>query len=643
MTMQPPNSLIRDILKKYWGYDKFRPLQEDIILSVLAGRDTLGLMPTGGGKSITFQVPTMAMDGMALVITPIISLMKDQVDHLIERHIKATYLHAGLTAAEVRRAYEKCLYGNCKFLYVSPERLGSTGFIERLKQMPVRLIVVDEAHCISQWGYDFRPSFMRIAKIRSIFPDIPVLALTATATPVVVNDIMRCLEFSQPNVFRMSFARSNITYVVRHTSEKLTELIHIISSVQGTGIVYVRSRKRTKLISDELNRKGIAADFYHAGLAVEDKEEKQNKWMRDECRVMVATNAFGMGIDKPDVRIVIHVDVPNSLEEYYQEAGRAGRDGLRAYAVLLVTATDKRTLNKHIADAFPSREFIKDVYEKVGNFLDVAVGDGYERMYDFNFSLFCATFKFPVLPTHSALQILTSAGYIEFVEEIDSQSRVMILADKEELYDLHTVTPGADRVLMALLRQYTGLFADYVFINEDVIARRSGLDHQTIYDSLLELTRLHILHYVPRKRTPYVIYTTSREEPRYLLFPREIYEDLKQRMEVRVKAVLDYSYNDEDCRESRLLRYFGEHDDDHCGHCDVCIDRRKHSETTPQDVQNGILYMAQVKPRRIEDFLHTLSFAKDEIIRMVSFLVDEGYLIRGTDGTYINPIPLDRT
>ena len=635
-----PNRPIRDILKKYWGYDDFRPLQEDIIQSVLDGRDTLGLMPTGGGKSITFQVPTMAIDGMALVVTPIISLMKDQVDHLINHRIKATYLHAGLTAAEIKRIYEKCLYGNCRFLYVSPERLGSTGFLDRLKHMPVSLIVVDEAHCISQWGYDFRPSFLRIAEVRKLFPDVPVLALTATATPIVVNDIMHRLEFRQPNVLSKSFARNNITYVVRATSDKMTELVHIMRSVAGTGIVYVRSRKRTKLIADELNRHGLVADYYHAGLSIEDKEDKQNKWKDDECRIMVATNAFGMGIDKPDVRIVVHVDIPNSLEEYYQEAGRAGRDGKRSYAVMLTTPSDKRTLHKHITDAFPPRDFIKNVYERVGNFLEVAVGEGFEKMYDFNFNLFCNTFKLPVLATHSALHILTAAGYIEFVEEIEAQSRVMILANKDELYDLKTSTPGADRVLQAILRLYTGLFADYALINEEVICRRTGLDHETVYNSLLELTRMHILHYIPRKRTPYVIYTTSREEIKYILLPKPIYEDLKHRMEQRIEAVIDYAFNDNQCREVRLLRYFGEQAEDSCGHCDVCIDNRKRANTQPSDVQSGILYMAQVKPRRLEEFLQTLAFTKGEILSMVSFLVDEGHLIHKEDDTYFNPIPL---
>ena len=625
---------ILDVLKKYWGYDAFRPLQQEIIESVLAGRDTLGLMPTGGGKSITFQVPTMAMDGMALVVTPIISLMKDQVDRLRSLRIKATYLYAGLTRAEVNRTYDKCLYGNYKFLYVSPERLQSQAFMERLRQMPVSLIVVDEAHCISQWGYDFRPSFQRIAQVRKLFPQVPVLALTATATPVVVEDIQRCLAFKQPNVFSMSFARSNLSYVVRPTEEKVTELIHILRSVPGSAIVYVRSRKRTKQICDEINRAGIHADYYHAGLYVEDKEDKQNKWTSDECRVMVATNAFGMGIDKPDVRLVVHVDIPNSLEEYYQEAGRAGRDGKRSWAVLLVKHTDQRTLRRHITEAFPDKDFIRSVYERVGNFLGVSLGEGYQQMYDFNFNLFCRTFDLPVLPTHNALKILTQAGYIEFVEEIETQSRVMIHARKDELYDLDTTTPGADQVLQAILRIYTGLFADYVFINEDVIAFRTGLDQETIYKSLLELTRMRILHYVPRKRTPYIIYTTSREEPKHVLIPKTVYEDLRDRMTSRVEATINYAYSDTGCRERMLLSYFGENKADECGHCDLCIDRRKRGDHEPVDVQQGILYMAGLRPRRLEEFLNTLSFPKDEILSTLSFLVDEGFIDHLDDDTY---------
>ncbi|MBR5102039.1 MAG: ATP-dependent DNA helicase RecQ, partial [Muribaculaceae bacterium] len=415
-------SSVHDVLKKYWGYTEFRSLQEDIIMSVLSGHDTLGLMPTGGGKSITFQVPTMMLPGLTLVVTPIISLMKDQVDNLLSRRIKATYMHAGLTFAETRRVIEKCTNGGYKFLYVSPERLKSTNFLQHLKQMNVSLIVVDEAHCISQWGYDFRPSFLNIVSVRKLFPLVPVLALTATATPHVVEDIVKNLELKDVKIFSKSFSRPNLSYVVRPTSDKLTELSRIIGAVPGTAIVYVRSRRRCKEISDELNRRGISADYYHAGLINEDKSAKQTKWKDDECRVMVATNAFGMGIDKPDVRLVVHMDIPNSLEEYYQEAGRAGRDGLRSYAVLLTTPSDKSTLKRHITDAFPDKDYIKKVYERMCNFLNVAVGEGFDHVMDFDFNLFCRQFKLPVLPTHNALNILTRSGYIDFVEEIETQS-----------------------------------------------------------------------------------------------------------------------------------------------------------------------------------------------------------------------------
>ncbi len=623
---------IHDVLERYWGFTSFRDLQEDIINSVLQRRDTLGLMPTGGGKSITFQVPTMVLDGMALVVTPIISLMKDQVDRLNSLQIKATYLCAGLTIAEMRRTYEKCLYGNCKFLYVSPERLASASFLEQLKHMPVRLIVVDEAHCISQWGYDFRPSFLKIAAVRRLFPDVPVLALTATATPLVVNDIMDKLEFRQPCVFSKSFARDNISYVVRGTTEKLSELVHIVSSVPGTAIVYARSRKRTKLISDHLNGMGIHADFYHAGLSREEKQDKQDKWKSDQCRVMVATNAFGMGIDKPDVRLVIHVDVPDSLEEYYQEAGRAGRDGKPSYAVLLTTSTDRGKLHRHLTESFPDKDFIKNVYERVGAFLDLPVGQGYDKLFPFNFNLFCTTYNLPVLATHSALRILTAAGYIEFIEEVDSQSRVMILARKEQLYDLQTNTPGADRVLQAILRMYTGLFADYVFINEQAIAYRTGLDGETIYASLIELTRMHLLHYIPRRRTPYIYYPTSREETRHIILPKAVYETLRERMSQRIEAVIQYAKPDsEQCREAMLLNYFGETDHAACQHCDVCRRQRQRSRYTTRDVQDGITYMTSLRPRTLQEITATLSFPKEDVYNMISLLVDEGVIDHDLD------------
>ena len=625
---------INEILAKYWGYDSFRYLQEDIINSILEGNDTLGLMPTGGGKSITFQIPTMAMEGMTIVVTPIISLMKDQVDNLLKRKIKAVYLHSGLSISERKKAMEKCLYGKYKFLYVSPERLQSESFISQLRDFNISLIVVDEAHCISQWGYDFRPSFLKIANLREALPNIPILALTATATPQVIDDIVQKLKFKNHKVFSMSFSRKNLSYVVRHNEDKMSQLIHILNNVYGSGIVYVRSRNKTKLIANELRRYGISADYYHAGLSIEDKEDKQNKWHSGDTRIIVATNAFGMGIDKSDVRIVIHYDCPNSLEEYYQEAGRAGRDGKKAYTALIVSHNDNATLKKRIAEQFPSRDFIKQIYDLVGIFLDIAIGDGYNQTYDFNFNLFCKQYKLPILATHSALRILTQSGYIEFIEEIETQSRVAILADKNELYNLKSNSPNLDIVLQAILRQYTGLFADYVYINEEYLSRKFNIPQEDIYEALLTLTRMHIIHYIPRKRTPYIVYTTSREESKYILIPKAIYEEQKRRIEYRINYMSKYAYNTNECREKIMLSYFGDNPISDCGKCDICIEKRKSQTYTKQDIIDGILYMTGNKPRTIHDFIDTLSFPKDRIIEVVRQLTDDELLNIDNNGLY---------
>ena len=432
----------------------------------------------------------------------------------------------------------------------------------------------------------------------------------------------------------MSFARNNLSYVVRRTEDKIGQLTHILNNVSGSGIIYVRSRAKTKQIAEELLRNNISADFYHAGLNIEDKEEKQNKWKQGECRIMVATNAFGMGIDKPDVRIVIHYDCPNSLEEYYQEAGRAGRDGKKSYAALLISHTDKATLKKRVSDLFPSRDFIKKVYELVGIFLDVAIGEGYNKTYDFNFNLFCKSYKLPILPTHNALRLLTQAGYIEFIEEIETLSRVTILANKEELYNLKSENKKLDIVLQALLRQYTGLFADYVFINEEYISKKYNLSQEDIYDALLTLTRMHILHYIPRKRTPYIIFTTSREETKYVLIPKAIYEEQKKRIDYRINYMEQYAYSTDVCREKIMLEYFGDNTINDCGTCDVCISKRKQSSYTDNDIIEGVMYMVSNKPRTIHEFINTLSFSKDDIIRIVSKLTDEQILILSTDEIY---------
>lgn len=621
-------SRISEILNKYWGYSGFRELQEDIILSVLEGNDTLGLLPTGGGKSLTFQVPTLAMEGMAVVITPIISLMKDQVDNLISKNIKATYIHSGLSGTEMRNAIDKCIYGKYKFLYISPERLNSDSFIDKLRLMNVSLLVVDEAHCISQWGYDFRPSYLSITKARKLFPETPLLALTATATPEVVSDITANLNFRNGKIFSKSFSRENLSYIVRNTDDKIKQLTVILSKVSGSAIVYVRNRKKTKEISDELNRNNINSDYYHAGLDIEDKEAKQNKWKNNECRVMVATNAFGMGIDKPDVRIVIHADIPSSLEEYYQEAGRAGRDEKKAYVVLLTSNSDKSVLKRRITDSFPVKDFIKTVYEYLCNYLGVALESGYNELYDFNFDMFCKTFRFPVRPAFNALKILTQSGYIEFIEEIETQSRVMILATKEELYHLSASNPDLDKVLQAILRSYTGLFADYVFINEELISKRFSLSTETIYKSLLALTKMHILHYVPRKRTPYIIFTTSRELPKHVIISKESYEVRKARLEKRIKAVTEYAYSHGKCRENILLNYFGEAKTDLCGRCDTCLSsKNKLTRETAENIKSGILYMLKNENRTLDQIIDTLSFPKEHIITIVRDLIDSGIVV----------------
>lgn len=615
-------ALIHDILKRYWGYDSFRPRQEEIIMSVLDGRDTLGLLPTGGGKSITFQVPAMVFEGITVVVTPLISLMKDQVDNLRAAGIRAVCLHSGLSRAEHRLALDRCRLGKAKLMYVSPEKLQSATFIDQLRSMDVSFLVVDEAHCISQWGYDFRPSYLKISLIRELFPDIPVLALTASATPVVVDDIMDKLGFKERNVYARSFSRDNLSYIVRNDFDKERRLINVLTNTSGSAIVYVRSRRRTREIADMLVRNGISADYYHAGLDATEKNEKQNNWKTDGVRVMVATNAFGMGIDKPDVRTVVHYDIPSSLEEYYQEAGRAGRDGKEAFAVLLVSRADKGRLTRMLSEMFPPKDFIRRVYELAGNFVNVAVGDGYNSVYEFNFALFLKTYDLPPLTTRSAMRLLTQAQYFEFVEEVTMQSRVMITANKSELYSVKLDEAG-ERVFNMLLRSYTGLFADFVYINESVIARRADVDEQKVYETMLQLSRMHILQYVPRKSTPYLYYTTSRELPKYIDMPRSVYEDQYKRLKERIEAMKRFSFGDDDCRVNVMLRYFGEKPEAPCGKCDVCRSRNRNRLTKgdKQSIKDSIIYMVGNAPRSLDYIVAESRYAEDDVIEAVRALL----------------------
>ena len=576
----------RKILKDYWGYDNFRGIQEDIILSIGSGRDTLGLMPTGGGKSITFQVPALAKDGLCIVITPLIALMKDQVRNLRERGIKAIAIYSGMTREEIIIALENCIFGNYKFLYISPERLDTEIFRIKLRSMKVSMITVDESHCISQWGYDFRPAYLKISEIRNLLPDIPVLALTATATPEVVKDIQQRLAFKEENVFRMSFERKNLAYIVRKTENKQEELLHILKHVQGSAIVYAHNRKRTKEYSQMLNENGITATFYHAGLNNDTKDQRQKSWVKGETRVMVATNAFGMGIDKPDVRLVVHVDIPDSPEAYFQEAGRGGRDGEKAYAVLLYAKSDKATLKKRITDTFPDKEYIRTVYEHLNYYYQMAMGDGLGCTREFNIDEFCRNFKHFPIQVDSALKILTRAGYLEYTDEQDNNSRLMFTLTKEELYRIHETSPETEKLINVILRSYTGLFTEYAYINEETLSLRTGMTRQQVYDTLISLTRRRILHYIPGKKTPYIIYTRERQEANRLVFSKKVYEDRKESFIHRIEAMTEYAECDDKCRSRMLLLYFGEKNEHNCGQCDVCLS--SHSSGIKQGVFDDI-------------------------------------------------------
>ena len=566
---------VQSILKKYWGYDDFRGIQREIIESIGAGKDTLGLMPTGGGKSITFQVPALAQDGVCIVITPLIALMKDQVSNLRRRGIQASAIYSGMSHDSILMTLENAVFGGVKILYVSPERIATSLFIEKLRHMKVSFVCVDEAHCISQWGYDFRPSYLSIADIRKELPNTPVLALTATATPEVIDDIQERLQFREKCVYKMSFARKNLAYVVRHTSNKLGQLIHILSSVNGAAIVYVRSRKRTKDYAEALNAAGISATFYHAGLENQEKDQRQKTWQEDKVRVMVATNAFGMGIDKPDVRVVVHIDCPDCLEAYFQEAGRAGRDGRKSYAVLLYDNTDRTKLQRRVADTFPDKEFIRQVYDQLAYFYQIGIGSGYNACFEFPIERFCRIYKHFPIPTVSALNILTRAGYIDFKEEDDMQARVMFCVERDDLYKLRGNEPQEDAVIVALLRNYTGLFQGYQYIDEGVIAQQCNLSQPQVYMILRTLTQKHILDFIPQKHIPFIRYAQRREESERLVISKAIYDDLKVRFAERIEKMLEYANCENICRSRMLLRYFGETDTEDCGQCDVCLNEKR--------------------------------------------------------------------
>lgn len=579
------------ILKKHWGYDSFRPLQREIIASVTYGGDTLGLLPTGGGKSVIFQVAGLSLGGMTVVVTPLISLMKDQVDNLKRRNIRAVYLHYGMTSAEQRKAGDLLLNGNCKFLYLSPERLLNERFRHELRQYDIRLIVVDEAHCISQWGYDFRPAYLNIVRLRKVLPNVPVLALTATATPAVQKDICRLLEFRRENIMGMSFARNNISYLVRNTGDKLSMMLKILRTTSGPAIIYVRNRKLTREVAEQLIAAGLNATWYHAGLSVAEKETRQNLWHSDRIRIMVATNAFGMGIDKPDVRVVIHYSLPPSLEEYYQEAGRAGRDGKPAYAVLVSSDDDIARLRRNVSAAFPPREAILHVYDMVCTSLGIGIGEGYNRPYDFNPESFCHTFKIHPDSLMASLRILEASGWLQYVDEAEARPKVKILMSREELYSLR-ISAEAERLLAKLMRTYTGLFADYVAISEDRMSREAAIAVADIYPLLIELRRAGAIDFIPRKSTACIYLPTAREELHYIVIPKSAYEDRREALRNRAEAMISYVKLSGKCRVRRMLEYFGEEKPADCGNCDHCRANRSkaaRSVRTPRMLQADLL------------------------------------------------------
>lgn len=618
----------RQIVKDYWGNISFRPMQEEIIKSVLNKNDTLGLMPTGGGKSLTFQVPALAMKGICIVITPLIALMRDQVENLKRKQIKALAIHSGLTREEIDIALNNCIYGDYKFLYLSPERLITEIFRTRVQEMNVNLIVVDEAHCISHWGYDFRPSYLKIAELRKLLPDVTVLALTATATPLVVDDIQEKLLFRQKNVFKSSFFRENLIYTVKKTENKENDLVEIVKKISGSGIVYVRSRKKCAELSVLLNKHGISANYYHAGLSYEMRSDRQMSWTIGKTRVMVATNAFGMGIDKPDVRFVIHVDLPDSPESYFQEAGRAGRDGKRAYAILLYAQSDRLVVEQRLRINFPELDVIKNVYSALGNFLRIPVGGGKGSVFDFNMSEFITAFKLNLQTTFSSLKILEREGYIELTEEINNPSRLKFILNRDDLYKFQIANASFDSFIKLILRSYTGVFNEYTVIDETSLARKAGVDYEVVVQYLVKLSSMGIIRYIKQKRTPMIAFIEERLDEKNLYISKENYRLRKERFRERAETMLHYASNDDICRSQFLLKYFGELTSEPCNYCDAC--RRKNDRELKQQefemIKEEIIAILALEPVKPDNLITRVAFEHEKVITVIRWLMDNNII-----------------
>ena len=623
-----------DILHKYWGYPDFRGIQREIIESIGAGKDTLGLMPTGGGKSLTFQVPALAQEGVCIVITPLIALMKDQVEHLRHKGIAAAAIYSGMSRDAIVTTLENCIFGGVKLLYISPERISSDLFQIKLKHMKVSFITVDEAHCISQWGYDFRPSYLQIAVIRKLVPNIPILALTATATPDVIDDIQERLGFTEKNVFRMSFERKNLAYVVRQAEDKEAEMVHILQSIPKTAIVYCRSRKRTKEIAQLLMQYGISATWYHAGLEPAVKDQRQSEWQHDKVRVIVATNAFGMGIDKADVRVVIHMDCPSSLEAYFQEAGRAGRDGQKAYAVLLYNGHDNRTLQKRVEDTFPPKEYVQQVYEHLAYFYQIGVDSGEGCTFEFPIDKFCATFKHFPIRANAVLILLQRAGYIDYEPNPDNNARVRFLLRRDDLYRLDSLSEKENDVVISLLRNYGGLFTDYGYVDESYIAQEAGLDRNQTYMVLINLSKKRIIDFIPRKSIPLISYKRDRVDGSDVILDKSVYEERKEQFQKSINSVINYAQNDRVCRSRQLLYYFGEKKSVDCEQCDVCLSHSHHDDHNQQEeIKEKLLAMVADGERHHVTEVRQLDEDWDMVTKVMKELMDEEQLLM--DGSYL--------
>ena len=621
----------RAVLQQYWGYPSFRPLQEDIVDSVMAGKDTLALLPTGGGKSICFQVPAMAMEGLCLVITPLIALMKDQVAHLVDKGIPAAAIYSGMHADELELAYNQAAFGRLKFLYVSPERLQTNQFIEALRRMRVCLLAVDESHCISQWGYDFRPPYLKIADIRPYIPKTPVLALTATATAKVVDDIQARLGFKKKNVFQSSFERKNVTYNVVREADKYGVLRRKLETMkEGSAIVYVRNRKRTQVIADWLNSVGISATFYHAGLDAKTRDQRQDLWMKGKVKVIAATNAFGMGIDKPDVRLVIHMDLPDSIEAYFQEAGRAGRDLKPAEAFLLVSPADIQKLQDNLAQSFPEIDRIKLIYNALGNYFKIPVGAGENVSYPFVLTDFANCYGFNIVEVFHTLKILEKEGFLVLSDSFDEPSKVMVKASRDDIYGFQVNNPQYGELIKCVLRSLPGVMTDFVKINEEALAKKTGLTAEKVQEQLKKLDSYNFLSYAPRNDKPQILFLSELVDTKHFGLSKENYHDRKKDAEERVQAVVDFVNNDRECRSVQLLRYFNEKKGKNCGRCDVC---QRHAKVPYDHIEERLRTVMGEERLPVREVLSRCDdFEESQVLDAIRFLVDNGVLQVEDDG-----------